>query len=152
MISSIDTWFLRQSYYANSDTWKLVIRQKAFQLSPFQNTEVNAGKCSNSRNGRVTKMNELSIKHQTFWLKNKALNIKISLSVDNMALKLEVMELPLSVHFQQCVLCALTFILGVTLKGLDDFSCALIYGCRKKKVTWIVPRNNFSARVEAVSR
>ena len=62
------------------------------------------------------------------------MNIKISLSVDNMALKLEVMEFLLSVHFQQCVLCALPY-LGVTLKGLDDFSCALIYGCRKKKVT-----------------
>ena len=108
---------------------------KSTSVVAISNAEANAGKCSNSGNGRVTKMNELSIKHQTFWLKNKALNIKISLSVDNMALKLEVIEFPLSVHFKQCVLCALTFILGVTLKGLDDFSCALINGCRKKKVT-----------------
>ena len=48
------------------------------------------------------------------------MNIKISLSVDNMALKLEVMEFLLSVHFKQCVLCALPY-LGCHTKRVGRF-------------------------------
>ena len=87
---------------------QIVIREnsdpsKSISVVAISNTEANAGKWPS---------------HQNEWAFNKTPNISIekqstehqdiSLSVDNMALKLEVMEFLLSVHFKQSVLCALT--------------------------------------------